>query len=264
MNYVSNFFPKVQEILRPLHRLGRKRKDFKWTAEHQEAFETIKELMTKPPILHMPKKEGRFTLYSDTLRNATGSYLTQKCEGHERIIGYYSKVLPEACKRYSVTELEMLGLLINITAFKYLLSHCEFDAVVDHSALVQLMKSKQEPPTARLRELLSRLSDYAVCVRYQKGSDIPFADFLSRAPKDDDSEIDQVVPVTFSMLSELNDPPYPSNEESINPVMTRSKARALGIKVPDLFSPQNNRSTRNTPASNSPSRPVRPTSQNVS
>ncbi|KAJ8033836.1 hypothetical protein HOLleu_24199 [Holothuria leucospilota] len=57
VKYVSNFFPKVQEILRPLHRLGRKRKDFEWTAEHQEAFETIKELMTKPPILHMPKKE---------------------------------------------------------------------------------------------------------------------------------------------------------------------------------------------------------------
>lgn len=46
--------------------------------------------------------------------------------------------------------------------------------------------------------------------------------------------------------------------------MTRSKARSLGIKVPDLFPPQNNRSTLNTPASNLPSRPVRTTSQSFS
>ena len=116
----------------------------------------------------MPKRQGRFTLYSDTSRFATGSYLTQTCQDKEQIVGYYSKVLPDACKRYSVTELEMFGLLINITAFKHLLGHCEFDAVVDHSALVQLMKSKQAPPSARLGKLLHRLAEYTLNVRYEK------------------------------------------------------------------------------------------------
>ncbi|PIK49637.1 hypothetical protein BSL78_13496 [Apostichopus japonicus] len=154
----------------------------------------------------------------------------------------------------------MFGLLINITAFKHLLGHCEFDAVVDHSALVQLMRSKHAPPSARLRILLFRLSDYAVIVRYEKGSDIPLADFLSRAPQNDDSEIDQVVPLAFSSISEL--PPEQSelilnsDEDNIHPIMTRSKARSMGITVPELFAPQNNRKTRSTTSAYSAPRPA--------
>ena len=67
------------------------------------------------------KENGRFRLYSDTSRIATGSYVTQLIDGQECILGYYSMILPEACLRYSVTELELFGLLINVTAFKHLL-----------------------------------------------------------------------------------------------------------------------------------------------
>ena len=35
-------------------------------------------------------------------------------EGKAKLIGYASKTLPEACSRYSVTELEMTGLLVNM------------------------------------------------------------------------------------------------------------------------------------------------------
>ena len=77
--------------------------------------------MCEPPVLFMPRKTGRLALYSDTSRIATGSYLTQVIDGKERILGYYSKTLPEACLRYSVTELELFGLLINVTAFEHLL-----------------------------------------------------------------------------------------------------------------------------------------------
>ncbi|KAJ8027316.1 hypothetical protein HOLleu_32429 [Holothuria leucospilota] len=160
VNYVSAFFLNVQAILRPLHKLSRKRKDFEWTSEHQQAFNEIKELMCQPPILHIPQKNGKFILYSDTSRIATGSYLTQKVNGEEHITGYYSKVLPQACQRYSVTELELFGLLINVTVFKYLLKSIEFEAYVDHSAIVDMLKSKQEPPTARIGKLLLKLSEY--------------------------------------------------------------------------------------------------------
>ena len=34
------------------------------------------------------------------------------------LIGYASKTLPEACSQYSVTELEMTGLLVNMGPWK--------------------------------------------------------------------------------------------------------------------------------------------------
>ena len=47
----------------------------------------------------------------------------------------------------SVTELEVMGLLININGFKYMLKGMEFDAYVEHSSLVQILQSKHEPYT---------------------------------------------------------------------------------------------------------------------
>jgi len=105
VNYVSGFFPHIQTLLKPLHSMSRKRREFKWTDEHQKAFEEVTKVMCEPPVLYMPKKTGRLAIYSDTSRVATGSYVTQIIGGTERILGYYSKVLPEACLRYSVTEL---------------------------------------------------------------------------------------------------------------------------------------------------------------
>ena len=60
-------------------------------------------------------------------------------EGKARLLGYASKTLPEACSRYSVTELKMTGSLVNMNLWKNLLKHREFDAAVDHVAVAAVM-----------------------------------------------------------------------------------------------------------------------------
>ena len=69
----------------------------------------------------MPNKTGRFHLYSDTSKFATGSVLYQIQNGKPKLIAYPSKRLPKAAKSYSITELELCGLAINIASFSYLL-----------------------------------------------------------------------------------------------------------------------------------------------
>ena len=61
--------------------------------------------------------EKAFILYSDTSKLATGSVLYQFQDGKPRLIAYMSKRMPEAAKNYSITELEMCGLVINIATF---------------------------------------------------------------------------------------------------------------------------------------------------
>ena len=80
----------------------------------EKAFREVKLRLTNPPVLHLPKAEGSFILYSDTSIEGTSSSLWQIQEGKPRLIGYASKTLPEACSRYSVTELEMTSLLVNM------------------------------------------------------------------------------------------------------------------------------------------------------
>ena len=69
--------------------------------------------------------------------------------------------MPEAAKNYSGTELQMCGLAINIASFAHLLKKVDFDAVVDHLAIVHIMKSKMEPATNRIKRLLEILSSYS-------------------------------------------------------------------------------------------------------
>ena len=71
------------------------------------AFEEIKGRLLRPPVLHLPDRQGGFQLYSDTSKFATGSALCQIQNGQSKLIAYMSKIMPEAAKNYSITELEM-------------------------------------------------------------------------------------------------------------------------------------------------------------
>ena len=113
-------------------------------------FEEIKQRLQKPPVLHMPDKVGRFKLYSDTSKYAMGSALYQIQNGKPKLMAYASKRLPEAACNYSITELEMCGLAINIASFVHLLRKVDFDVLVDHLAITHIMRSKVEPATTRI------------------------------------------------------------------------------------------------------------------
>ena len=73
VNILSMFCPKVQKLLKPICNLTRKGRPFIWGKEEQDSFDEIKCRLVKPPVLHMPNKTGRFHLYSDTSKFATGS-----------------------------------------------------------------------------------------------------------------------------------------------------------------------------------------------
>ena len=87
--------------------------------------------------------------------------------------------MPGAAKNYLITELEMCGLAINITTFSHLLKRVESDAVVDHLAIMHIMRSKAEPATTRIKRLIELLGPYSFNLYYIKGKDMVVSDFLS-------------------------------------------------------------------------------------
>ena len=132
----------------------------------------------KLPVLHMPNKTGRFHLYSDTSKFATGSALYQIQNGKPKQIVYMSKGLPEATRSYSITELELCGLAINIASFLHLSKGVDFDAIVDSLAPTHIIKGKVEPETTRIKRLLELISSYSFNLYYMKGKDMILSDFL--------------------------------------------------------------------------------------
>ena len=152
--------------------------------EEQDSFEEIKRRLVKPPVLHMPNTTGRFHLYSDTSKVATGSALYQIQNGEPKFITYASKRLPETARNYSLTELELCGLAINIASFSHLLRRVDFYAVIDHLSLTHMIKSKAEPATIRIKRLLELISSYSFNLYYIKGKEMVLSDFFSRQNND--------------------------------------------------------------------------------
>ena len=157
--------------------MTRKGKPFVWGKEQQDSIKEIKCRLIKPPVLHMPNTTGRFHLYSDPSKFATGSALHQIQNGKPKLIVYASKSLPEAAKKYSITELELCRLAINIASFYHLLKRVGFDAKVDHLSCTHIIKSKAEPATIRIKILLELISSYSFNLYCIKGKDMVLSDF---------------------------------------------------------------------------------------
>ncbi len=100
-----------------------------------------------------------------------------------------------------------------ITAFRHLLSHVYFEVYMDHSAIVYIMKAKDEPHTDHIARLLEILQKYYFVVKYQKGQDMWIADFLSQVAQE--PETDGIIPISFDAARSL-----------IAPMETRSMRRA--------------------------------------
>ena len=161
VNFLSLFCPDLQKLLQTIYDLTRKDRQFVWGEEQQIPFEEIKNRLVKLLVLHLPDSKGRFHLYSDTSEFAMGSALYHIPNGKPNLITYVSKRLPKAARNYSITELEICRLAINMYSFAHLLKRVEFDAIVDHLALMHIIKSKAELTTTRIRRLLEILSSYS-------------------------------------------------------------------------------------------------------
>ena len=234
VNFLSIFCQDLQKLLKSIYDLIRKGRPFNWQPEQQTSFEEIKSRLQKPPLLHLPDGKGKFHLYSDMSKYPTGSALYQIQNGKPKLIAYASKRLPEAARNYSITELEMCGLAINITSFTHLLKKVDFDAIVDHLALVHILKSKTEPMTPRIKRLLEVLSAYSFNLYYMKGKDMILSDFLSRQGTDK-SDPHEIIPISFDMKAILNDIYYNvEEEESKYLVQTHSQTKDSGIKIPEV------------------------------
>ena len=152
---------------------------------------------------------GFFRLESDTSRTTAGATLYQWQDNQWVLVGYHSKRLPEAARNFGVTELELTGLVANIHGFEQKLHNNYFEVIVDHKAIDYLTKSKHEPSTTRLNNLLEKLQKYTFDLKYMEGSKLKVSDALSRLYSEEKHKISDVIPLNF-LLHFLN---YKINKE---------------------------------------------------
>ena len=82
VGYYRKFVPKFADIARPLTNLTKLDVPYEWITRCQEAFEFLKQMLLKEPILKYPDPSKPYTLFTDASKFAWACVLTQEYE-HE-------------------------------------------------------------------------------------------------------------------------------------------------------------------------------------
>ena len=78
--------------------------EFTCRAKQQETFEKIKQYLSSPPVLKVPRRGVPFRLYVAAEDKVIGIVLTQETKGKEYIITYISRRLIDVETRYAFIE----------------------------------------------------------------------------------------------------------------------------------------------------------------
>jgi len=181
--YYRNFIEHYAQITAPLCKLLKKGVVYKWTEEHQNCFEKLKEKLINAPILKFPCFDRRFIIRTDASYNGVGGVLLQEdpITKKEFPIHYVSRSLHKAERNYGITDLEGAALIYCITKLKsYIMGNpIKTLVITDHKPLINFFKNK-EPNNARQMRWCLKVSTLGVEIQYQAGRKNLVADALSR------------------------------------------------------------------------------------
>ena len=109
---------------------------FNWNSTCQEAFDGLKQRLTRAAVLAYPQFDRGFMLETDTSGTGLGAVLSQVQEdGKPHPIAFASQALLPCEKNYGITELETLAVLWSVSHFRNYLYGQEVTVDTDHSAV---------------------------------------------------------------------------------------------------------------------------------
>jgi hypothetical protein len=158
-NVYRRFIPGFSKIAGPLNALLRKGESPNLgmlNEEQLQSFNSSREKLLHPPVLALPKRDGRFILDNDASGDQIGGCLFQEQFDGTHSIGYLSRSLNPAERNYSTTEKECLSIFWAILQVRPYLEGQKFLIRTDHHSLrrvLNLSDAKDRLARWRLRLL---------------------------------------------------------------------------------------------------------------
>ena len=180
-NYYREFIPNFAAITAPLTDLTKKGcpNNVQWGDPQEKAYQTVRDLLSRDPVLHLPDTSKTFVLRTDACDNGIGAVLMQEHDGKMYPCSYASKKLSHAEKNYSTIEKECLAVVWGVRKFELYLQGVTFVLQTDHHPLRYLDSAKFV--NGRLMRWAMFLQNFNIKIEAIKGKDNVGADFLSRA-----------------------------------------------------------------------------------
>uniref|UniRef100_A0A915D866 Reverse transcriptase RNase H-like domain-containing protein n=1 Tax=Ditylenchus dipsaci TaxID=166011 RepID=A0A915D866_9BILA len=153
--------------------------------QEDEAFSTILQRLTTPPVLVAPKYDRGFIKDDDQALHP---------------IIYSSRLLNKAESKYASIEMESLAIVFAMQQYRPYLFACPYPSIVytDNVAAASLLKRKDL--SGRLAKYQLALGEYYIELRHRSGKSNFLADALSRYPPAEE----QLLPVVLMIKSPIS------------------------------------------------------------
>jgi len=185
-NHYRRFLKGYAKLAKPLNGLisgenaKRKQNKVEWNEESEKAFQEIKDLVTRAPVLAYADYTKPFKLNTDASGLGLGAALYQAdLDGHDRPVAYASRSLSKSEQNYPAHKLEFLALKWAVTdQFHEYLYGNKFDVWTDNNPLTYAFTTAKLDATGH--RWVAALANYNFALHYKKGTLNNDADALSR------------------------------------------------------------------------------------
>ncbi|KAI2668897.1 Transposon Tf2-6 polyprotein [Labeo rohita] len=194
LNYYK-FLPNLAMLLAPLHLLLRKDVQWLWKKPQKEVFKESKALLNSARVLVHYSSDSELILACDASPYGVGAVLSKRRKGEstEKPLGFMSRTLTAAEKRYSQLDKEGLAVIFGIQRFHKYLYGRAFALCTDHKPLINLFNETKAIPqmgSPRVQRWAVMLQAYQYNIVYKPGKYHQNAYALSSLPIPGEGELD--------------------------------------------------------------------------
>ena len=190
LSFYRRYIPGFASVAAPLTDLtkesGRSCRSIHWTPDCASALQEIQDILSRKPVLLLPRLDLPFVLQTDASSTGLGAVLLQEFEDSLHPVCFASRKLLDREKRYSTIERECLAIVWAVPKFVTFLWGVRFVLQTDHRPLTYLRTSNFK--NSRIMRWALSLQEFSFEVLPVSGRANVFADLLSR------SAVDQVIP----------------------------------------------------------------------
>jgi len=181
-NFYCRFTQGFSHLARPLFNLTWKDTEWRWGAEEQSAFDSLKERITTALILALPDNSRPFQIEADSSYFTTGAVLSQQSPEDNKWhpIAFLSKSLSPVERTYEIHDKEMLAIVRVLEEWRHFVEGAEHRCEIwtDHKNLQYSMTAKKlNRRQARWSQLLARFN---FIMHHHPGKSMGKMDTLSR------------------------------------------------------------------------------------
>ena len=207
------FIPNYSAIARPLIHLTKKATPFHWEEPQVKAFETLKTLMCRKPILRQPDYTQPFFVSTDASAYGVGAVLSQEGELNPRTkkpsqhpIAYYSATFTPTERNYDIYERELLAVLKALEHWRPHVAATDIPVTIltDHANLTFWKIPRKV--NRRVARWFATLQDYNLIFKHVPGKLHAAPDMLSRPPgasrgEEDNQNVTLIPPESFIRIA---------------------------------------------------------------